>query len=272
MNPLVKMFVRVGATVVALTAACVARADTFDLNYEAPGVENSTATFSVEGVETFDNLPTGINSSFAADFGASGITGTYSGPNGVQINNADQYGGAGGTGKYAVAFQNDPYTLTLNQSVNYFGYDLTALDPGNTVTFYNNGVEVGQVTPGQVSAVTSLNSAYYGNPNASFKGEDPTEANVFLNIYDTTGAFNQIQFSESKNFGGGYESDNQTVGFFTKASTASPVVEAPMRLLGASPIAFVILTSGFLVLLWQDGKKSRAAVSMSSRADRPQMA
>ena len=249
----------------ALTAAGVARADTFDLNYEAPGVENSTATFSEVGVETFNNLSAGMQSSFTADFGNTDITGTYSGSNGVQINNADQYGGAGGTGKYAAAFNSDPYTLTLNKQVNYFGYWLSALDPGNVVTFYNNGVQVGQVTPDEVSAVTKLNSAYYGNPNANFNGEDAGEPFAFINFYDTTGTFNEIRFSEAPAFGGGYESDNQTVGLFTKESTASAVVEAPLPLLGSSPIAVVVLAAGFLSMQRRNAnsamKRASAAAS-----------
>jgi hypothetical protein len=239
-----------GSVLAALWAtAGFARADTFELNYEAPGVQNTTATFSKVGVETFDNLPTGISSSpINANFvnpvtGQTVMTGTYSGPNGVQINAADQYGGAGGTGKYAVAFQNDPYTLTLNTQVNYFGYWLSALDSGNVVTFYNNGVQVGSVTPNQVSAVTKLNSAYYGNPNANYKGKDTSEPFAFINFYDTTGTFNQIKFSEV-NFGGGYESDNQTVGLYTAVGTGSPLVEAPMPLLGASPFALVVIAAG----------------------------
>jgi hypothetical protein len=240
---MMKQGIAVASLAVALLTAGAARADTFKLNYEAPGVENSTASFSVVGVETFNTVPAGMYSSFTSDFGSTGITGTYSGPAGVQINKADQYGGAGGAGDYAVAFTKDPYTLTLNQNVNYFGYWLSALDAGNVVTFYNNGVQVGQVVPDQISAVTSLNKAYYGNPNASFKGQDSGEPFVFINFYDTTGTFNQIKFSEV-NSGGGYESDNQTVGLFTKMSAASAVVEAPLPRLGASPISVMLIVFG----------------------------
>jgi hypothetical protein len=244
MNAMMKLTLTSVVLAAALTKAGASHADDFKLNYEGPGVENSTATFSAAGVETFNDLAPGMHSSINTTFGNTGITGTYTGPNGVQINAADQYGGAGGTGSYPVAFEKDPYTLNLSQNVNYFGYDLTALDQGNVVTFYNNGVEVGQVTPGQVSAVTSLNKAYYGNPNASFKGQDPGEASAFINLYDTTGSFNEVKFTEV-NYGGGYESDNHTVGLFTKASTASAVVEAPLPSPGATPVAFVILTAGF---------------------------
>lgn len=237
-----------GALAAMLLTGGAARADVFGLNYEAAGVQNSTATFSTVGVETFNTVSVGMHSTITADFGNTGITGTYSGPNGVQINAADQYGGAGGTGDYAVAFQNDPYTLKLNQNVNYFGYWLSALDPGNVVTFYNNGVQVGQVAPDQISAVTSLNKSYYGNPNAKFKGQDSGEPFAFINFYDTTGTFNEIKFSEAPTFGGGYESDNHTVGLFTKMSTASTVVEAPLPLLGSSFASLVtILVGGALV-------------------------
>jgi hypothetical protein len=79
---------------VVLAAACAlsvssavgaARADTFVLNYEPPGVQNTTAKFSVMGVETFNEQPVGIGPGFTTDFGTAGaITGTYSGPHGVQ--------------------------------------------------------------------------------------------------------------------------------------------------------------------------------------------
>ena len=245
---LLKLGIACGALAAVLLTGVAARADVFDLHYEAPGVQNSTATFSQVGVETFDNLSAGMHSSFAANFGDTGITGTYSGPNGVQINSADQYGGAGGTGNYGVAFTKDPYTLTLNHNVNYFGYWLSALDPGNVVTFYNNGVQVGQVAPDQIAAVTSLNKAYYGNPNPNFKGQDSGEPFAFVNFYDTTGTFNEVRFSEV-NSGGGYESDNHTVGLFTKMSSASTVVEAPLPLLGSSFASIVtILVGGAFVI------------------------
>ena len=248
-----------GALAAVLLTGGAARADVFDLNYEAPGAENSTATFSEVGVETFNNLSVGIHSSFTENFGDTGIAGTYSGPSGVQINSADQYGGAGGTGNYAVAFTSDPYTLTLNQNVNYFGYWLSALDPGNVVTFYNNGVQVGQVAPDQITAVTSLNKSYYGNPNTNFKGQDSGEPFAFINFYDTTGTFNEIKFSEVNN-GGGYEFDNQTVGLFTQMSAASTVVEAPLPLLGATPASLIVILVGGALMTRRMSQTPRQAL------------
>ena len=203
---------------VALMAG-VANADVFSLNYEAPGVQHSTATFSVEGMETFDSLPTGVQS-FSTDFGAGGaITGDYTG---VDVNNADQYGGAGGMGKYAVAFGSTPYTVSLTadpvldpQGINYFGYWLSALDGGNQVTFSKGGVEVGSLSPGDVTAAVSANPNYFGNPNSPFRGDNGGQPYVFINFYDTTGTFDTVSFTENPAIGG-YESDNHTVGFYTK--------------------------------------------------------
>jgi hypothetical protein len=245
----------------ALATGGAARADVFQLNFEAPGVENSTATFSVKAVEHTDELKTGYYKSITADFEVQtggAISGVYTpaagNGAGVQINAADQYGGAGGTGTYPVAFRNTPYTLTLSadpkldpKGINYFGYWLSALDKGNIVTFYNNGVEVGQVSPGEVAAVTQLNKAYYGNPNANFKGQDKGEAFAFINFYDTTGVFNQVTFSEGNNFGGGYESDNQTVGYYTQVGGVP------------EPSTWALMTLGFAGLGFASYRRARTA-------------
>ena len=201
--------------------AGTAQADVFYLNYEASGVEHTTASFTTMGVETFDDRTSGIG--FTTDFGTGGaITATYS-P--VQINDADQYGGAGGDGKYAVAFNNTPYALhftsnptLLPHGVNYFGYWLSALDGGNHVTFYKDGVEVGSLSPGDVLTRLGGNRAYFGNPNPRFARQDSGEPYAFINFYDTTGNFDEVRFTQTG--GGGYESDNQTVGFYTAAGGA----------------------------------------------------
>jgi hypothetical protein len=225
------------------TAAGLARADTFVLNYEAPGVQNTTATFDVMGVETFDEQPVGTGPMFTTNFGTAGaITGTYGGSSGVQINAADQYGGAGGVGNYIVAFPNTPYTVNLSynpvqdpKGINYFGYWLSALDPGNIVTFFNNGIQVGQLTPGDIT----LPSAYYGNPNPNFLGQNSGEPYAFINFYDTTGTFNAVRFTEGNNVGGGYESDNHTVGFYTSFGGVPEPSTWAMMLFGFAGLGFV---------------------------------
>ncbi len=99
---------RAATLVAALGSAAMAGATVpFDVLYEseAPGLQNTTATFSVGGVETFESVPTRLlRASPPTSAPAARSAGSYSN---VQINKADQYGGAGGTGKYAVTFAVD---------------------------------------------------------------------------------------------------------------------------------------------------------------------
>ncbi len=185
--------------------------------------------------------------SFTTDFGTSGkISGTYSG---VEIINADQYGGADGTGQYAVAFgggRGASYSLTLNTPVNYFGYWLSALDKGNVATFYGaNNQVLFQFNPQDVLNAISKSSnpnAYYGNPNAPFKGKDSTEPFVFLNFFDTTGTFTKVVFSEVGNGTAGYESDNHTVG--TYASVGSGTFITLTNSAAPEPAAWALMMVG----------------------------
>ena len=227
----------------ALTGTAQAATE-FVVSYEpeAPKLQTSTtsATFKVSGVETFETFstyngvtevsnPVAVSSNvagkqtydtFTTDFGTGGqITGTYSG---VQVIKADVYGGAGGAGQYAVSFggaRGQPYSLTLTaapgREVNYFGYWLSALDNGNTLTFYEGGQEVFRFTAKDVlTAISKVpdNAAYYGNPNPAHAG-DTGQPFVFLNFFDKTGSFDKIVFSEVNNGQAGYESDNHTVGY-----------------------------------------------------------
>ncbi len=242
----------------AQTAKQTVSANGFEVTYEgeAAGVQNTTATFSVGGVENFETYSTyngtqdvstaitpGSNSyngaqatyhDFTTDFGTNGaILGTYTH---VDVIPADQYGGAGGTGSYAVSFgdtRGEPYTLTFNTPVNYFGYWLSALDPGNTASFYgSNGALLFTFNASDV--ISAINSSanpgeYYGNPNSAFRGQDGGEPYVFLNFFDTTGDFTKVVFSEVNNGGAGYESDNHTVGDYLTMGqgTVVPLSPAP---------------------------------------------
>lgn len=217
------------AIIAALAGPSVAGAVIpFDVRYEseAVGIQTTTATFSVGGVETFDARATGT-SSFTTDFGTSGaITGAYSN---VQVNNNDQYGGAGGTGKYAVTFANVGYSLDLSSTitggVNYFGYWLSALDRGNRVTFYRGGAVLFTFNPTDVLGVVNASansSSYYGNPNAAYRGRNSREPYIFLNFFSDRGSFDRVVFTETP-AGGGYESDNHTVGHFLTKGTGTSV-------------------------------------------------
>ena len=227
-----------------------AKADAFALSYEAPGVQsvNTSALCSKAGagpctigVESFTARTSGA--SFVTNFGTSGstITGTYSA---VQINAADQYGGTGGTGSYAAAFSTTPYSIalatTLTTGLNYFGLWVSALDAGNTVGIYKNNVLLYNFMPSTlIAAVGSCSgtNAYCGNPNSQFANTNTGEPYTFVNLYDTNGTFDSVRFVQTG--GGGYETDNHTVGYATAQSgTNIPVTEpASLALLAVALVA-----------------------------------
>jgi hypothetical protein len=260
----------------ALFLANSASADTFVVTYEgeAARVENTTATFAVKGVEGFDSEAAGsFPQSFTTDFGTSGagstIIGTYSAQSskGIQINAADQYGGSDGQSNYVVAFNNTPYSLTLSSNiaggVNYFGFWLSALDAGNYVTFVDGDHDAFTFRPQDVlNAVdnTANPSLYYGNPNPAFRGQDSGEPFIFLNFFDTTGTFTKVEFSEHG--GGGYESDNHTVGHYTAMSgTVVPLVESLVAPIPGvpEPSTYVMMLAGFAALGFAGYRRNKAA-------------
>ena len=204
---------------------------------EAPGVENTSAKLDFSGVETFNSLKPGITTTpidqtFSNSANpATTMTMDYTGANGVQIYGANRNGGAGGTGSYIVAFGATPYTVNFSSTnlpsgTNYFGFWLSSLDGNNQAKFYNTQGQL-LLTFNAKDVVGLINkqadaSAYYGDPDKNFKGLDSTEPYVFLNFYDTSGSFAKVVFSQLPG-GGGYESDNQTVGNYTGAVTGMRV-------------------------------------------------
>ena len=246
--------VRAAALVAAIaTAASAGAVLPFDVRYESemPGAQTTTATFSVSGVETFETAPLGF-SSFSTDFGTGGaIAGKY---NNVQVNHADQYGGAGGTGQYAVTFSSAGYSLDLSSTVrggvNYFGYWLSALDGGNTVSFYSKGKLLFTFNPSDV--ITAVNShpnpsAYYGNPNANFIHQDSNEPFIFLDFFSKDRPFDKVVFAERPQQGG-YESDNHTVGHYLTEGTGTSVPVSPGSFPAGAvpePATWAMMLAGF---------------------------
>ncbi|KPF80157.1 hypothetical protein IP88_00775 [alpha proteobacterium AAP81b] len=239
-----------GTLALATLPTSAAAVSPFDIRFESekPGIQTTTATFNTGGVMTFDSLATGKNQSFTTDFGTGGIiTGKYKG---VDIYNADQYGGAGGTGKYAATFTNAGYTLDLASTakggVNYFGYWLSALDWGNSVTFYTKGKAFFTFNPQDVRDAldkTGNAASYFGNPNAGFRGQNRGEPYVFVNFFLDTGSFDRIVFAENP-LRGGYESDNHTVGNFKTKGTGTQVVVSEVP----EPAIWATLTMGFVMV------------------------
>lgn len=234
------------------TAAAAGAVVPFDVRYEseAVGIQNTTATFSTGGVETFDTRPTGTGQAFATDFGTAGqISGTY---RNVQINAADQYGGAGGAGQYAVTFASSGYSLDLTSTipggVTYFGFWLSALDRGNEVTFYSHGKLLFTFDPGDVvAAVNSHADAadYYGNPTSPYR-VNRGEPYVFLDFFSDKGSFDTVVFAETP-ASGGYESDNHTVGHFLTKGTGTAVPLSPGAFPAAvpEPATWAMMLAGF---------------------------
>jgi len=219
----------VALAVALLLGSTVATADTIVVSYEKPGVQNASsivvANANKLGTETFNTRPIGSATGYTTDFGTSGvINGAYSGF--PFIADATQYGGAGGNTRYIYAVDSGQgaagYELTLTENgvpgVNYFGFWLSALDMGNQLVFYRSGLPVGTYTPQDLlNALGNCpGTAYCGNPNPAFLGQDSNEPFVFVNFVDTTGFFDQVKFYESP-LVGYYESDNHTVAYCSNA-------------------------------------------------------
>jgi hypothetical protein len=219
----------------AVIAACVAASagaasaatvsSNFVVTYEAPGVTNSTATFDYKGVETFDSRSVGASQNFTTNFGLTGgpvqITGQYKG---IEITPQSVYGGS--TGNYAVTYTPTGYELDLSAKttagaalpVTYFGFWLSALDLGNTVTFYSGATQLFTFDPAAVLGLTGNcpNGKYCGNPST---GGNQNQPYVFLNFFEQNGTgFDRILFTETAGGFGGYESDNHTVGRYQTIS------------------------------------------------------
>ncbi len=214
-------FAVLGATITAPAQAVMPLSFTVSLESETPGTQVSTSGFHSVGVEDFDARSNGEPQNFTSNFGGTIFSGIYTG---VGVNNADQYGGAVGTGKYANAQTNNTYTIDLSstepQGVTYFGFWLSALDGNNNLAFYQGGDLL--FTFNAADARNFINSltnsgAYYGNPTTPFLGQNGGEPYSFLNFYARGNTrFDRIVFSQGP--GGGYESDNHTVGRWSRIS------------------------------------------------------
>ena len=214
MNRIVRISLAIAA---AAAMAAPASAVNFFRTYEAPGVRATTVQFDSVGVETFDNRSLGV-SSFTTNFGGTGpTTGSFTN---IKIIRADQYGDVNGTGRYAVAFPGESYELSLAAPVNYFGFWLSALNGGNTLTFYKGNQQLQRYDASNIlDGIANFNS-YLCNPAGVFYGHNCGEPYAFINFFTTNGNFDRIVFSQTS--GGGFESDNYTIGMLKGTTKAVP--------------------------------------------------
>jgi hypothetical protein len=250
---LVRYVVPSSLALLLASAAMPASAGIFE-TYGDPGVENASsvvvANANTLGVENFDSLPLG-SSGFTTNYGTGGlISGVYSA--GAEIVPADIFGGAGGTGQYVDSIGGTTgYTIKLSTSgtvpgVNYFGYWLSALDPGNEIVFKESGTTVATLSPADVLAAIGPCSSSNTGPGPNGFGYN-NQQYAFVNFVDTTGYFNEIDVFENPDVGN-YESDNHTVAYCSDPQAcitghSVPVIPEPstwaMMLLGFVGLGFV---------------------------------
>ena len=212
----------------ALLASQGAKAQSFNVYIGAPGEQASP--HGGVAVEDFNSWTPAIEDGLVVSPGLTSFSGTYNFADGTgRITTADRYGGADGTGNY-IAMGNywtstdSPYSLTLGTDANYFGFWWSAGDANNYLEFYNDGVLLATFTSANVftalsgtGTIQSVNnteynkSAYFGNPNEEFLGQNLTEPYAFVSIYATGLTFDEIRFDNGSFTSTGFESDNHTL-------------------------------------------------------------
>ena len=212
--------------------------DSFLASYLAAGVQAPQATANYE---TFSSItPGSAVSPFITNFNGSTYTGTYTGSVGWYA--ADQYGGAGGTSTYPETFSG--YSVVINPSANYFGLWFSALDVGNQLQFYRDNTLLYTFTPQDFIQLVGAcpGTAFCGNPNSQFLGQNSGQQYAYLNFYDSDGLFNKIVFGESG--GGGFESDNHAVAVLSAAPGGTPINPTPEP----APVGALLLGLGLISL------------------------
>jgi hypothetical protein len=245
-----------------LGAATAAQSAVFTVTYEMPGQAATTTVFDISSVEDFNNRALGVNGNFDAfEDLKPGFKGVYAN---IRVMEDDVYGGAGNgsSEQYAVAGLSGldnlvpSYSVTFTEGINYFGYWLSALDPGNYVQFYGtNGGDYGllfEFSPAYFQTLLQNGDVadaddYLGNPFKNYGNDD--EYYVFLNFYAEEGVlFDKIVFYQhASKDSAGYESDNHTVGFYLEQG-GTPIPEDPSTGEVPAPGALVLMGMGLLGL------------------------
>ncbi len=138
-------------------------------------------------------------------------------------------------------------TLTLGGpagGLNYFGLWWSALDPNNTLNFYEGRSLVfsytAQVFRGALDALPRAErDAYFGNPfDPPGQRRNQREPYAFVNFLSTERSFDRVEFLQGRS--GGFESDNHTVGLIQATSRSDPAavpVPAGLLLFGTALVA-----------------------------------
>lgn len=197
------------AAMFAATFLASAASATITLNVEAAGAQETSVALSGKQVATFSGF-NGYIGGGTNIFSGSPISGTIT-QGGFNTWDANVYGGADATGKYATVFY--PTTILLSSAVTYAGLWASAIDGdfstslGNTIALYSGDTLLGSYA--LKPALAGASSAYYGNPNAAYLGQNSWEPYAFFGVTSTV-AFDRIDIIE--NGGGGFELDNITIG------------------------------------------------------------
>jgi hypothetical protein len=245
-SPLVRMMVA-GASAALLCAIfpSFARAGVV-LTVEAPGVQSS----QVGGVttETFDGITRANYTSLTTAVGT--ITAPAPGP---RVHVANEFGGAGGTGNFLVVgseagqIESKQADLAFGGDEAYLGLWLSALDSQNQIQLFSGSTLIAFYNAPVVHAQL-VNTAYDGNPNPAFLGQDPTEPFAYLNFIGTDGTtFDRVRFTDT--FGtSGLEVDNISI----RAAAIGGTLPGQPIIGGISvpePASVSLLTAGCVALL-----------------------
>lgn len=215
------------AAAMMLAAASPAYAvDTFEVTFEAAGVQNTTRTVFGKLVETFTGRDAN-NATFTNTFNPT-FSVSYST---IATLPNDNNGGAGPVqgaagGRYMRVAGNSSETITINQTAgrgtNYFGMYVSAFDPGNFVDFRRGGTTVFTFAPANllaaVGACPNVANPYCGNPR---NGAVPAEPFVFINFVNKTSFFDEVVIRQASpvNVNAGYQTDNHTFGAVPEPAT-----------------------------------------------------
>jgi autotransporter-associated beta strand protein len=198
---------------------------------EAPGVVQSTASFSSNEIIDFNALSTGPNA---------GITQGVVSISGGQIATHDLYGGAPSfngtswsrTGNYITTDNPAFITISLSSARNYFGLWVSAINAPNVIQIYNGATLLRQYDAAELNTFLS-NTQYLGNGALASEGGgfNPPEYFAFVNFYGLSSvSFDRIVLS-----GNGFESDNFTVGFYSSTGSGTNISLIPDIVAAGNP-------------------------------------